>query len=449
MATGILSKAYISAIDSDLDVREINKKVTDLYNEKSLTSIMNLAGNKVVTKAPVYKTFVNESLFKLGDTTGATVTGSGSATINTKLTAATSGYVRKQDLILFPDGNSGIVQSVTTASSQDSLVIKSVNGTNITHTAGEQLSIYSMAFGENSVSGDNIKYTMTKYSNKYQIFKEFSKITDIANAHAIEVEVNGSNRVVVKDHFEKRMRLEGAINAAFWAGDMSATTFTDSSPAITDQYTSGSDGGGGVQTTRGVDKYVSTYGTLLTAASLTAYALADLDDACDTLTAKRAPAKQLVLGADKAIRRISTYFKALGSSGVQSAQLMVNGKEIDFNVSQVTHGKYEFNYASLPILDHPNLFSQTVMAKSLYYLPYDHKVKVYGDGGESSQAALATRYVPAQTTQGNEMIGEIHTGGLSPFGSTDSSLSWKTDWVSYQGLEFLAPQFAVRQKVLS
>lgn len=446
MATGITSKSYISALDSMLDVREISKQVTDLYNEDGLTDILNLAGNKVVTKAPVYYNFVNESIFKLGDTTGATVANSGTPTVTTKFTAATSGYVRKNDLIKFVDNNVGIVQSVSTSSSQDTIVVKSVNGTNITHTAGQQLAIFSMAVGENSVSPTNIKYGFTKYSNKYQKFRETSVITDVANAHGIEVEVNGSNKIVVKDHMEKTIKLKGAINAAFIGGDMSTDTFSDASPTVPDAVTSGNNGGGAMQTTRGFDKYIESYGAQLTAASLSAYAMADLDDACDTLTARRAPAKQLVLGADKSMRRISNCFKSLGSASISSARLMVNGKEIDFNVSKITHGKYEFNYAALPILDHPNLFSQTIISKSLYFLPYDLKVPIYGGGTAS---ALQTRYVPAQTKYGNEMIGEIHNGAANPVNPTGDAMNFQVDWITNQGLEFLAPQFAVRQKVLS
>ncbi len=76
---GAINKSYVSAIDPVLDTREINKLVTDIQNEDALTDILWLGDRKkpISTGQPLYYTFVNESLFKLLDTTGGTVNGSG------------------------------------------------------------------------------------------------------------------------------------------------------------------------------------------------------------------------------------------------------------------------------------------------------------------------------------------------------------------------------------
>ena len=442
------TKAYVSAIDSMLDTREINKLVTDIQNEDQLTDILDLAGKTKPTKQPVYYNFVNESLFKLGDTTGATVTGSGTATVQTTFTIATSGVVKKGDLVLFPTGSVvGQVQTVSTGGGQDTVTIKSVGGGNITHTAAEKLAInFSFASGENSVSPTNVQFGLTKYSNKVQIFRETSKITDVQNAATIEVEFNGKPSFIVKDHIEKALLLKGKINAAFIGGDMSATSFSDASPSLTDQYTLNGDGGGAVQTTRGIDKYISSYGVTAQVGSLGTVAIADVNTFCDALTAARAPMSYTVLGSKATLRAYDIFWKNLGSSGVTSARLLVDGKEIDIPVQKVTYGGYEFNYGRLPILDHPNIFSQTPIAKSAYYIPMDKKVKVLGG---DYQSAIQVRYFPKQSIYGNDMINESHDGALSPVNPNGQGQYFRMDYVTTQGIEVLGAQFFGRHRVLS
>ena len=441
------TKAYVSALDSMLDTREINKMVTDIANEEQLTDILDLAGKTKPTKQSIYYNFVNESLFKLGDTTGATVLNSGTASVTTTFTAATSGVARKGDLVLFPTGAVvGQIQSVSTSSSQDTVVIKSVGGGNITHTAGQKLSInFSFAAGENSVSPTNIQFGLTKYSNKVQIFRETSKITDVQNASTIEVEFNGKPSFIVKDHIEKAMLLKGKINAAFIGGDMSATSFSDASPSLVDQYTLNGDGGGAVQTTRGIDKYITSYGVNATVGSAGTVAIADVDAMCDALTAARAPKSYTVLGSKAALRTYSKFWKNLGSSGVTSARLIVDGKEIDFSVEKVEYGGYEFNYGRLPILDNPNIFSQTSIAKAAYYIPMDKKVKVLGG---DYQSAIQVRYFPKQSVYGSDMINESHDGALSPVNPNGQGQYFRMDYVTTQGLEVLGAQFFGKHNVL-
>lgn len=452
-STGSINKAYVSAIDPVLDTREINKLVTDIQNEDSLTDILWLGDRKkpIATGQPLYYTFVNESLFKLLDTTGGTVNGSGTTTINFVCTAATSGVARKDDLVLVPTGAiSAIVTNVVTASGVDTVYIRSVSGANMTLTAGDKLSLFSVAVGENSVSQTNLRFGLTKYTNKYQIFREISKITDVQNAATIEVTFNGQDKFIVKDHLEKAIRLKGQINAAYIAGDMSTTTFSDSNPVLTDANTSNGDGGGAVQTTRGLNKYIELYGSTIVNGTLGTVQKANIDDALDTLIAARSPKDYLVFGSSAAKRAHDTYWKALGSSGVQSVRIVVDGKELDLTVDKVSYGGFTLNYMAMPIQDQPVLFSQTAINKSVYYVPYNNRVKVMGSNGDSSnEPALRVRYIPSQTKFGNEMIGEIHTGALSPVNPNGDAMNWTCSWITAQGLEALGVQHFLRQQVLA
>lgn len=442
---GVINKSYVSALDPLLDTREINNLVTDIQNEDELTDIMNMADRKMPTKQPFYNTYVNETIFKLVQVSSQS--GTGTTVVTLVLTAATSGYTRENDTILFVNGNTGIVTSVSTSSGVDTIVVESVSGANLTVANSDQLSNYAMAVGEKSDTPDNLRYGVTRYFNKIQIFRETSKITDIQGASTIEITVGGQNKWTYKDYYDKRIKLKGNINAAIWASDMSVTSFSDSNPILTDPNIIANGGGGGaIQTTRGINKYVELYGTTLVNGTLGTYQKANLDDALDNLTAVRAPKDYLVVGSNKAIGTTDTYYKNLGSAGVTSVRLVVDGKELDMSVEKVSYRGFTLHYSVMPILDHPTLFGTTDITKSLYYLPYNNKVKVYGGGTE---AAMRMRYYPKQTIYGNDMIGEIYTGANAPVNPNGSGMFAGCDWITYQGLEVLGAQHLLKQKVIS
>lgn len=445
---GIITKSYVSAVDPLVDTREINKQVTDVYNDDMLTDILGWSDRKkiITTGQPVYYTFINEGLFKLFDTAGG-VSNSGTTLLTIIGTAATSGQVKVQDLIKFTDNNVGIVRTVTTSSGVDTIIVKSVSGANITCTANDLIAIFSVAVGENSGLVNDERFGLTRYSNKYQIFSISSQITDVQNAATLEVYFNGQPKWIVKDHLEKKIKMKGNINAAMIGGQMSTTSFSDTNPVLVDQNSPNSGGGGGaVQTTRGVDNYIELYGTTLVNGTLGTYQKANIDNACDVLTAQRAPLDYLVVGGKASRRAIDTYWKNLGSSGVNSVRLVVDGREIDMTVDRVTYGGYNWNYATMPMLDHPTIFSQVIISKSLYYIPFNNMVKVEGGGTEP---AIQVRYVPNQSPFGSEMIGESYNGALNPFNPTGNQQAWITQWTTSQGLECLGVQHFLRQKVIS
>jgi len=445
-----ISKSYVSALDPLLDTREINKKVTDIYNEDELSDILGYGDKKMPTKQPVYYTFYDDPLVKYIDTAGiGSVGGSGTAQITlTTVVAAFSGFTRVNDLVMFTNNNVGIVYSVTSSSGTDTIVIKSVSGANLTCTEGDKLSLFSRAVGENASTGTNIRYGVSKTSNKYQIFDTTCRITDVQNASTVEVDFQGQNKWFFKDQWEKRVKGKSDINAAFFGGQMSNTTFSDTNPALTDPITSadGLSGGGAQQTTRGINQYIYLYGTSLVNGTLDLYQKANLDDAVANLIAIRAPREYLVVGSTRAITTVSDYFKNLGSSGVTSVRMVVNGKELDMNIDKVQRGKFTLNYAVMPILDHPVTFGFSKIPKSLFYIPYNNKVKVEGGGSDDQ---VRVRYVPRQAMYGDDMTNEIHYGAYSPINPNGTGAFIGIDTRTAQGLEVLAPQHLMSQQVLS
>lgn len=445
---GTINKSYVSALDPMLDTREINKLITDVYNEDELSDILGLASRRMPTIQPVYYTFYDDPLVKFIDTTGSSVAGSGSTQVTiTGATAATSGSTRPDDMTMFTNNNVGIVYSVVSSSGQDTIVIKSVSGANLTCTAGDKISLFSRAMGENSYTPANIRFGLTKQSNKLQIFRETSRITDIQSASTVEVEFQGKPYYIFKDHWEKTTLMKSQINAALWGSDMSVTSYSDTNPILLDPVVAvnGLSGGGAIQTTRGVNKYIDLYGTSLVNGTLGTYLKANLDNAVTTLVAARAPKEYLVAGSTASIMCLDTYFKNLGSSGVTSVRLVVDGEEINMEVQKVKYGRFTLNYTVMPILDHPITFGFSTIPKNLFYLPYNNKVKVEGGGSDTQ---IRVRYFPKQTVYGNDLINEVHTGALNVVNPNGDGMYTGTDWVTCQGLEFLAPQHGMKQQVV-
>lgn len=444
-STGTIIKSYVSALDPVLDTREINKKITDVYNEDELSDILGYGSKKMTTVQPVYYTFYDDPLIKAVTVTSST--GTGTTQVTPALNAASSGYTRNGDLVMFTNNIVGLVTNVSTSSGIDTLTIKSVSGANITLGSTDTLSLFSRAVGENSYTATNLRYGLTRQTNKYQIFDGTSRISDVQNASTVEVDFQGQPKWFFKDQWEKTVKMKSDINAAFWGGDMSVTSYSDTNPILTDPVTAadGLSGGGAVQTTRGINKYIDLYGTALVNGTLGTYQKANLDNLVATLVAIRAPREYLAVSSTIAKTTVDTYYKALGSSGVQSIRMVIDGRELDMTVDKVTYGKYTLNYAVMPILDHPVTFGYSTIPKNIYYLPYNNKVKVEGGGSDDQ---IRVRYVPKQTVYGNDMINEIHYGALNPVNPNGPGMFSGTDWKTAQGLEFLAPQFGIKQQVI-
>lgn len=446
--TGNISKSYLSALDSILDTREINKQVADVYNEVELSDILGIGGKKLPTMQPVYYSFYDDPLVKAVTVTSNT--GTGTTQVTPALSAATSGYTRLNDIVLFANNISGLVTNVSTSSGIDTLTIKSVSGANITLGATDTLSIYSRARGENSYGGTNLRFGVTRLTNKYQIFDELSVITDVQNASTVEVEFQGKPYWFFKDQWEKTVKLKSAINAAFVAGDMSSSSFSDTNAFLTDTVTSPtgnfpSAGNGNVQTTRGLNRYVDLYGVSLVNGTLGTYQKANLDEYVAAALAQRSWKRVLAVTGTLAKTTVDTYLKSLGSSGVNSVRLVVGGKELDLEVDRLKYGGFEINYSVMPMFDHPVTLASGTITKNIYYLPLDGKVKVEGGGSEDM---LRVRYVPKQTIYGNDMINEIHGGALSPVNPNGDAMCISTRWVTAQGFEILAPTQLIKQKVI-
>ncbi len=439
MQRSITNKALVSAI-AYMDTREINPNIIDTANEAGFDDIMMIVKRYKKTDQGSYHHFVNEDLFRVLTFDAGGVAGSGTATLTVTIT--TTGFIRRDNAVKFQNGKQGKVNSaITTAGGKDSFTIVSTDGSNLTAADGDKISVIGMLGGEKSDSVQNLSYGQTKYFNLLQTMKEVDEITDIQKAAKVETESSYAYIQMI----QKAQSLKTQISAALIGGTKSVNEYGTAAPTLTDQN------GNSVQTTGGLDQEVTTYGVDDTVATPGTVIMADVDDLCDRLIAVKAPTDYLCLSPDSAWRKYDDMTKNLGSSGVTSARLNMDGKEVNYNISKFTKGKFSFEFGSLAITDHPQLFNfagASNISKNIYGIPKGN-VKTQGAGG--SQPRIGVRYFPNQQSaqgHGTDIIQELYTGGLAPH-PTSAVQKLQCDWTTHQGLEALGTRQMFKQLVLA
>lgn len=446
---GTLNKAFVSAIDF-LDQRDIDPSIYDQSRDRAFTDIMKIVNRTKPATMFNYHNFVNNDVYEVG--TISAVTSTGLAQIQFTINTAST-FPRVGDLIKTSNSNNvgrqGRVQAVTFGSGTATLTVRSVGGNSapLYATVNDTVQFGSNAQAEKSTAPTNRRYGLIKYYNQIQIFREVDDITDVQKVAKIEVNVGGDYHILPYQILEKAIKMKGDISVQMLCGTQSTTSFGDSNPFLADP-TSGLP----IQTTGGLDWYVTTYGISDQAAVLGTFGFTELDEIIDNFIANKAPVDHLVFMGSRAYRIISKFLKQLGSSSVDSRRLTVDGKSFDWNVEHLSYGGYEFDFVHVPIFDHPQLFSATLVADvngSLYFVPKDNVDTV--DNGRQPRIQIRYTATPfmgsSANTSANGMVREWRTGALAEV-PTSSEMVLHTDWETAQGLECIAVKHFQKYRIV-
>jgi len=454
VSSGTMVKSFVSAIDF-LDQRDIDPNIYDQSRDRAFTDIMKIVNRTKPAKMFFYNNFVNNDVYEVATISAVTTTGA--VTVVFTITGGAYLFPRVGDLIKTSStsnvGKQALVTIVDTTTTPGSAIItaKSVDNTNFAVVVGDRVQFGSNAFPEQSGAPSNRRYGLTKYYNNIQIFREVDEISDVQKVAKIEVNVGGDYHILPYQTVQKVIKLNGDISVQMLAGTQSTTGFTNASPFATTPVLTGSNGLP-IQTTGGLDWYVTNYGISDSATTLGTFGFVELDEIIDNFIANKAPTDMMVFMGSRAYRLISKFLKQLGSSSVDSRRLNVDGKDFDFNVEHLSYGGYEFDFCHVPIFDHPQLFSATLVADvngSLYFVPKDQVDTV--DNGR--QPRMQIRYTPtpfmgsAANKSSNGMITEWRTGALAEI-PTSSTMQLHTDWETAQGLECLAVKHFQKFRVI-
>lgn len=444
---GTVIKSFVSAIDF-LDQRDIDPNIYDQSRDRAFTDIMKLVGRYKPCKMYNYHNFVNNDVYEIGTISAVTSTGLAQITFTIN-TAAT--FPRAGDVIKTSNANNvgkqARVQAVTFGSGTATLTVRSVGGnaSPFYATVNDLVAFSTNAFAEKSDAPTNRRYGLTKYFNLIQIFREVDEISDVQKVAKIEVEVNGDYHILPYQHIQKVIKLNGDISVAMIAGVQSSTQFGDANPFLADP-TSGLP----IQTTGGLDWYVTTYGTSDSAAVLGTFGFTELDDIVDNWIANKAPTDQMGFMSSVVKGYLDRFLKNLGSSGVTSVRMNIDGRSIDMEIDQLKYRGYTMDLLYLPILQHPQVFSATLtpdISGSIYWVPKDQVETV--DGGREPR--LQIRYTPSPFSgangSSNGIVREWRTGALAEV-PTSSVTQLHTDWYTAQGLEALAVKHFQKYRVV-
>lgn len=448
VSQGTVIKSFVSAIDF-LDQREIDPNIYDQSRDRAFTDIMKLVNRYKATSMPTYHNFTNNDVREVGTISSVSSTGLAQIqfTINTAAT-----FPRIGDLVKINNSNNagrvGRVQLVTFGSGTATLTVRSVQGNSYPLFAsnGNLVTFVSNAFAEKSDAPVNRRYDLTKYFNKTQVFREVDEISDIQKVSKIEVQVNGDYHILPYQHIQKVIKLQGDISVAMLAGVQSDTNFSDSNPFLADPST-----GLPIQTTGGLDWYVTTYGISDSAASLGTFGFTEIDEWVDNWIGNKAPTDQMGFMGSRAYGLISKFLKNLGSSGVTSVRLVIDGKTFDFEVEQLKYRGYVMEFVHMPILDNPQLFSATLSPEingSIYWVPKDQVETV--DNGRQPRMLIRNQPSPfggGVTGSNNGIMAEWRTGALAEI-PTSSVAQLHTDWYTAQGLECIAVKHFQKFRVI-
>ena len=425
---GTVIKSFVSAVDF-LDQRDIDPNIYDQSRDRAFTDIMKIVNRYKPATMFYYHNFVNNDVYEVG--TISAVTSTGLAQIQFTINVADT-FPRVGDLIMTSNANNvakqGRIQAVTFGSGTATITARSVGGnaSPLYATIGDKVAFSSNAFAEKSDAPTNRRYGLTKYYNNIQIFREVDEISDVQKVAKIEVNVGGDYHILPYQIVQKYTKLQGDISVQMLAGTQSTTLFNDTNPFLADPSS-----GLPIQTTGGLDWYVTTYGISDQSAVLGTFGFTELDDICDNFIANKAPTDQMVFMGSRAYAVLSKFLKNLGSSGVTSVRLNIDGRTLDFEVEQLKYRGYTFDFVHVPIFDHPQLFSSTLRADvngSLYFVPKDQV-----DTGANGSS--------------NGIVKEWRTGALAEV-PTSSVTQLHTDWYTAQGLECLAVKHFQKYRVV-
>lgn len=426
---------------------EIYRKLINIYRDNDFMRWADLMGVWRPTKAIRYSNYTEDPLTGVFDLTGVTVTTTGNVTVT--LTVVPHGATIVGQLYKCVSGAQagiavGRVQSITPGAT-DTVVLKSVNATVLTLAAGDKLVPVGNAQEEASNAPDPVKWSLTPTTNQVQIFRKGISISDIAKAQHYRVDLtdengNTSDGIFSYEQWRGYCLHRTEMAQSFWGAEPGTSFFDDiAGAALTGAR------GNSVQVSRGIESYIRAYGTSATLSTPGTFTQAELESFNNALDVVNGPDEYMLVGGNPAVQRFGSFLKNLGSSGVTSVRMVVEGKEIDMEVDRYQQGGRTFYIKRWNIFDNTQYFSTgNSVSKALYAIPMGE----VATKDEGSMPYLNVRYMPVRNPNlGTEQIAEVHTGALAN-PATSGVAEEGVIYHSIAGVEVLAPQKFAKWNVL-
>jgi hypothetical protein len=414
-------KNFISSIHF-LDKREILSQVLDVQNEDpSFLDVMEGMRRSVPTSSAVFHNYVNEAIYE-------------------KLTLAsgTNAKLRAGDIVVNAANNEQYyVKNPANLNTAGNVV--QLSGTAAAIAADGAVTVISNAHGEGSGAPAGLRYGLRKYSNKAQIFKNSYKLTDVELTNKISVQFNGQEYYMYAAQHQALMKFRLDIAYALLFGKGNASTFSgfgdDASSTGSIDYSTGvtqvSDAdGNAVQFTKGLVEWCKD-GLDFSAVS-GAFSLGEMGDVVKAMDKVRAPYQYMIFAGTGAKIQMDNIIKNLGSGGVSSVRVNVDGRSADFGMESFNLYGRQFVTKAFPMFSH--VAGEEALADATdkaLFIPND-KIKTHAGSGMVDR--MRVRYLEGPNT--NLAYKEWMLGGLAPT-PTDGRSVLECVYESAQGLEVL------------
>ena len=440
IGAGNIDRTFLSTVSftNTLEQREILKDVLDIYDEEaSMLDVLDWTGKAKATAQTEFFTVQNNFLYATAAVKTAYTAGSAGASASVVFTGATSVKPVVGELILFPNGVVGYVSAIDSAT-DFTATIKPVNSADVipSLTVAQKIPFFSNAYAEGTASNQMRKSDLIKRSNKLQIFKTKTSITDIAYGSKIEVEFKGKPYYFLKQQHDAYLKHRMDI--------LYSVLFGRESAGLTDAN------GNAINTTRGLrDTIVNAGGISSAVASSGTVALSDLSALSRLMDANRCPSEYLLwAGAD-----FDNGFDTTITAATQFVNGAINygsfgGKKevaIALGVNSISAFGRTFHKKRLNALSHPLVTSiggATTFSKEAYLVPAG-KIKVEQGGGQVDRMMLRYLEMPDGV---NSRFREKMLGGLAPTPTSDTD-TLDIVYTSIEGLETVGNEHFVKYSI--
>jgi len=440
VAAGNIDRTFLSTVSftNTLEQREILKDVLDIYDEEaSMLDVLDWTGKSKVSAQTEYFTVQNNFLYALATVKTATTAGSAGASASIVFTGSTSIKPVVGELILFPNGVVGYVSAADSAT-DFTLTVKPVNSADIipSTTVAQKIPFFSNAYAEGTGSNQMRKSDLVKRSNKLQIFKTKTSITDIAYGSKIEVEFKGKPYYFLKQQHDAYLKHRMDI--------LYAVLFGRESAGLTDANSNT------INTTRGLrDTIVNAGGISSSVASAGTIALSDLAALSRLMDANRCPSEYLLWAGADFDNQFDTNVSALNQfvNGGISYGSFNGSKEVatGLGISSLYAYGRTLHKKRLQALSHPLVSSiggATTFSKEAYLVPAG-KIKVEQGGGQVDRMQM--RYL--EMADGvNSRFREKMLGGLAPTPTSDTD-TLDIVYTSIEGLETIGNEHFIKYSI--
>jgi len=405
MANGITagggSSNYLTA-PAVLMQRDLYHTLIDNYNDEDFIEILTDSSSsklfsppKEMAKVPVYYSFFNTPLFSVLDLTGSSVFLGGSAGTTWNATGLSAAAMNSFVVGSLFYANGSVFRVTIKGASSTATFVSVYDTVTPPSASAPKCSVFSNAQVESSAGAAPQKWNIDAIGNYIQLFNNATSVTDIESMTMIEVNIDGKPYMLNYELVQLLRYHRGQISFGMLLGQISGDASITGTPTGTFTGTDLTSGVGTVaQTTRGLDQYITSAGNLQNLAVSNTVTLSDIRALNSTLTTKRAPNNFFAIGAQDIISQYSDFMKNLPSSsasqpggqGINSARMMINGKELDLDVTKFEYGGRNFNFRAINAFSNNQVINfddgsgnKMAPATSLYLLPTD-MTATYGEG---------------------------------------------------------------------